>query len=69
LSDLITVDEAARIVGVHRDTVYGYIRDEVFPGVRRLGRARRAIRIYKPDLIRWMAGDECTTKTRRSMAR
>lgn len=46
----VTVDEAARMLGVNRKSLYGAIsRDEV-PGVIRVG---RAVRIGREALLRW----------------
>lgn len=46
----VTVDEAARMLGVNRKSLYAAIaRDEV-PGVVRVG---RAVRIGREALLRW----------------
>ncbi len=54
VEQVLTVDEAARLLRVNRKTLYEAIRAGEVPGVVRLG---RSIRIGREALLRWMEGN------------
>lgn len=54
LADLITVSEAARRIGIHRDTLYGLCRTGQFTPAVRIGRQWR---VSVPRLHRYLHGD------------
>ena len=54
MEQVLTVDEAARLLRVNRKTLYEAIRAGEVPGVVRLG---RSIRIGREALLRWMEGN------------
>jgi excisionase family DNA binding protein len=54
VEQVLTVDEAARLLRVNRKTLYEAIRAGEVPGVVRLG---RSIRIGRDALLRWMEGN------------
>ncbi len=54
LPQVLTVDEAARLLRVNRKTLYDAVRAGEVPGVVRLG---RSIRIGRDALLRWMEGN------------
>lgn len=54
LPEVLTVDEAARMLRVDRKTVYASIHRGDFPG-RRVGAGRRRIVIGRDALLRWLA--------------
>lgn len=53
MEELLTVDEAAKIVKASRVTVYGWVRDGLIPVVRRITLNSRRSRIFlrKSDLL------------------
>ena len=54
VEQVLTVDEAARLLRVNRKTLYEAIRAGDVPGVVRLG---RSLRIGREALLRWMEGN------------
>ena len=54
MEQVLTVEEAARLLRVNRKTLYEAIRAGEVPGVVRLG---RSIRIGRDALLRWMEGN------------
>jgi excisionase family DNA binding protein len=50
--EVLTVDEAAKLLRLNRKTVYSMVDKRQLPGARRF---RGAIRIHKPTLVAWMA--------------
>ncbi len=54
LPQVLTVDEAARLLRVNRKTLYDAVREGRVPGVIRLG---RCIRIGRTALLAWLQGN------------
>ena len=54
VEQVLTVDEAARLLRVNRKTLYDAVRAGEVPGVVRVG---RSIRIGRDALLRWMEGN------------
>lgn len=52
--EVLTVDEAAKLLRLNRKTVYSMVDKKQLPGARRF---RGAIRIHKPTLVSWMANN------------
>jgi excisionase family DNA binding protein len=48
--EVITTDEAARLLRVNRKTLLAAIRRGEIPGTRRVG---RALRIHRATLVQW----------------
>lgn len=59
---LLTVQETAKLLRVNRTTVYKMVEANELPGVRRLG---RAIRIHRPTVVAWLAGENSAPRARR----
>lgn len=59
----MTVDELATVIGIHRKSVYAMIQRGEVPGVRKL--APKVIRIYRPDVVAWLAGQDVEKRSRR----
>lgn len=49
--EVLTVDEAAKLLRLNRKTVYSMVDKKQLPGARRF---RGTIRIHRPTLVRWM---------------
>jgi excisionase family DNA binding protein len=50
---MMTVDEAADLLDLNRNTLYDAIKRDEIPGARRIG---RTIRIHRPTLMDWLKG-------------
>ena len=60
--DVITVEELAERLRVQPKTVYAAIRRRQIPGIVRVG---RLIRISRPAVLAWLAGQDREGRSRR----
>ena len=60
LMPLMTAEELARVLRVHRATVYRWFTEGMLPGIR----VGRSIRFLQKDVLRLLRLDETSTKER-----
>ena len=60
--DVMTVEELAARLRVRPKTVYSAIRHKQIPGIVRVG---RLIRISRPAVLAWLAGQDREVRSRR----
>ncbi len=64
LPELLTVEEVAALLRVHRNTVYQLLADKKIPGIVKVG---RAVRANKAIVLAWIAsGDQRDSRARRT---
>ncbi len=67
-SEVLTVDDLAKLLKVNRNTVYGLVKTGDIPGAVHLG---RTIRIHGPTVLAWLSssGQKHVSRDARRRAR